>query len=557
MKKVISCLLIAVFVFSNCIVAKGATKDIDKLYSDAYEAVSKCEYIYTQVSVNSAREAIKKLVGVVDWAVGEFSKKVDMVQHYILVEIVDGIEANKESPVQYGINELRNNINELPVDSWRRSYSSALDIAQNILIKDAVDTTNYYKKDKSNEARIQAKSSLNELRKANNDEIIAFAEKLAKESGITLSELKKLHLTKVLEHDNPLYEYYGIKNNEYIIEVKENSYEEISKCLGKMSVENIGFNVIRQDGESNYSQLEMIIEPSEKNKSALLVISLCNVDDEGEDFLNKNLKYNLKIDEYDSDNIKIDGNLSFTHKENKNLKPPFRLLNDYDFENYDYKTAVTFFNKFIKEVKEYEKLDGKSCILPSSENRSLDDCLFVMEACGAITCKNSGEDVYGNYNETGDSNNGYIHRELKENSKNYRAFRNVKSIEELQAVIDKIDKEVDLINQQYSKIIKNIKGELEYTDEKKISSIVEDIKSKAGINNSNGVKIGFAEKILYEPLEDIGYIYNPKTGDAELRNEDGAYELCTEIIVWKNGIVKSFDYTNDNYNDKWVTINMK
>lgn len=65
-----------------------------------------------------------------------------------------------------------------------------------------------------------------------------------------------------------------------------------------------------------------------------------------------------------------------------------------------------------------------------------------------------------------------------------------------------------------------------------------------------------AASLLFK-FQHIGYIYNPKTGDAELRNEDGAYELCTEIIVWKNGIVKSFDYTNDNYNDKWVTINMK
>lgn len=548
-------MLIVVFILSNCIVAKGSTKDADKLYNEAYKAVNICEREHNQRSVNNARETIKKLVGVADWSIGEFSKKIDKVQHSILVNLVDGILSNRESPSQDDINRLRDIIKLLPVDSWKRTYSSALDVAQNVIIKNAVDAVNFYKKDKSNESKREAKYCLNELRISNNDEVSEFAQKLAKEGEIILPELKRINATKILEHDNSLYEYYGLTDNEYIIEVKEKSYEEISKCLGTIPVEDIKFNITREDGTTSFSNLQMIIEPSEKNKSALLVIGVYNLHEEDhkdESFLRENSKYYLELGGHLGENIKFQCDASFKHKGNKNLRPPFNATHDYKNDN-------EIFNEFISRVKEYEKLDKECCILPSAKDKDLDGYLSLLKEKGAINCKNLRLDVYGNYNEDGDSHNEYIYKESKNNSKSYRAFRNITSIKELQAVIDKIDKEIYLMKEQYSIILENTEDDLEYRGEKKISSIVEDIKLKAGIdkNNTNGLKIGFYEKGVYEPIEDVGYMYNSTTGDGELRNGDKNYRFNTELIVWKNGIVMSYNYDSNLCQDKWVTISTK
>lgn len=69
----------------------------------------------------------------------------------------------------------------------------------------------------------------------------------------------------------------------------------------------------------------------------------------------------------------------------------------------------------------------------------------------------------------------------------------MKSIKELQDVIDEIDKNIDLMEEQYYKISYNTEERLEYSGEEEISYIIKDIKSKAGIdeNDEAGVNIGF------------------------------------------------------------------
>ena len=57
----------------------AATKDINALYKEAYDATNTCLKVRTQQSVKNARQAISKLPKNITWAIGEFSKQVDSV----------------------------------------------------------------------------------------------------------------------------------------------------------------------------------------------------------------------------------------------------------------------------------------------------------------------------------------------------------------------------------------------------------------------------------------------------------------------------------------------
>lgn len=150
----------------------GAT-DVNKLYSSAFEAVTKCQNDKSQKSVNEAREKINALFGTgAEWAVGEFSKQVDWIQHPILVKIVDGIARNQKNPTQADINDIKACIVDLPNDSWKRDYGSALDKAQQTLINAANSLVEKFISSKMENDKIAAMEKLNELKSATNNKSV-------------------------------------------------------------------------------------------------------------------------------------------------------------------------------------------------------------------------------------------------------------------------------------------------------------------------------------------------------------------------------------------------
>ena len=198
-------------------------------------------------------------------------------------------------------------------------------------------------------------------------------------------------------------------------------------------------------------------------------------------------------------------------------------------------------------VKGYNSLKGESCIEEYNNYRDLDTYLKVLVDQGAITCENIDKNAYGMYKENGDKQNGDIYRKDQWSSKNYEAFRNVSSIKELQAVINKIDKEYNLLKKQYNKIATGSTGGFLFEGEKNISSIIKTIKTKASIDEkeAEGIKIGFYDKEIYNSAIDVGYVYNSKTGDWDLGKGYESYGLSPELIVWKNGMVLTG--THENY----------
>lgn len=544
MKKVISGLLIVVIVLCNCIVAKGDAKNIDKLYADAFNSVVKCERERTQSSVNSAREAIKKLIGTVDWAVGEFSKKVDKIQHPILVEIVDGIQDSQDLPFQWQINGIRKLINDLPVPQWRSTYSSALDVAQNELIKRTVDWVNMYKAEKSYEYELDAREYLQQLAISNSADVVNFSKTLAKEAGITLQEISPIHITKIIEHNNPIYKQYGLTNNEFVMEVSGKTVQEVKESLYEFIMGSYSLNIVSDDGERIHCEVSMVIEPSEKSKSPLIVMSINkyydSVGNSKPEFLKDGSRYELNVDWYSEEIFKFDCPMYFIYEKNYSLRPQIDDCYDYNKSNEE------ILNDFMGIVKSYNSLKGESCVQEYNNYRDLEVYLEVLMDKGAITCENIDKNAYGMYKENGDKQDGYVYRRDQWSSKNYEAFRNVSSIKELQAVINKIDKEYNLLKKQYNKIGACSTGGFLFEGEKNISSIIKTIKTKASIDEkeAEGIKIGFYDKGIYNSAIDVGYVYNSKTGDWDLRKGYETYGLSPELIVWKNGMVVTSTYEN-------------
>lgn len=113
---------------------------IDKLYSLVYSSIVDVKNVKTQKAINEARTAIAALRGTdASFFIGEFSKQVDLVQHPLLVKIVQAIEEAQASVKQSDINLAKAAIDpELPAQ-WRSSYSSAIDRIQQKLMKDALE----------------------------------------------------------------------------------------------------------------------------------------------------------------------------------------------------------------------------------------------------------------------------------------------------------------------------------------------------------------------------------------------------------------------------------
>ncbi|MDI9216995.1 hypothetical protein [Clostridium tertium] len=130
--------------------AMAATNtNVDALYKAAYQATQKALTEKTQAAVNEARTAIKALPANMDWAIGEFSKQVDTVQHPILVNIVNSIKKAEKEPTQANINAAKKAIPAELTPVWKNSYSSAVDKLQQDLQKRTLDAVKKAEADKT------------------------------------------------------------------------------------------------------------------------------------------------------------------------------------------------------------------------------------------------------------------------------------------------------------------------------------------------------------------------------------------------------------------------
>ncbi len=150
---------------------------INQLYKDAYDATQNAISNRSQYSINLAREAIIKLKGtsVESWAMTEFSKQVDTVQHPYLVKIVNSINKAEESLLQRDIDEARLTIDKDLPDVWRYSYSSGIDKIQQRMMDTAEDLLDKAKASNQEEDIQAAKEMLLDISTASNNDISRWA----------------------------------------------------------------------------------------------------------------------------------------------------------------------------------------------------------------------------------------------------------------------------------------------------------------------------------------------------------------------------------------------
>jgi hypothetical protein len=183
-KVLVSSALSVAFILSSFDTVLAAS-NADTLYANAYNSVIACQSSYTQQSINGARNAIKNLKGTeASWAIGEFSKQVDGVQQKLFEEFMGYLFDSNHKPrisvPQQDINRARDLVNSFATYEgnapYVRSWSSAVDEYQNIIIKEVVSLLNKAEETNKSEDIIAAKNGVSTLLTANNNpSVIDFA----------------------------------------------------------------------------------------------------------------------------------------------------------------------------------------------------------------------------------------------------------------------------------------------------------------------------------------------------------------------------------------------
>lgn len=158
--------IIALSITTN--VVKADTINTDMLYKNAYQATQQALTEKTQASVNAARIEIRKLPKNLHWAVGEFSKKIDTIQHPILVRIVDSIKKAETNPTQSNINAAKKSIPAELTPVFKNSYSSAVDKIQGSLQSRAIDLVKKAENTKTSVSVTAARVVVNDILTADN-----------------------------------------------------------------------------------------------------------------------------------------------------------------------------------------------------------------------------------------------------------------------------------------------------------------------------------------------------------------------------------------------------
>lgn len=204
------CVMILLLFLSNTV--KADTINVDMLYKNAYQTTQKALTEKTQASVNEARKAIKALPAKLDWAIGEFSKKVDTVQQPILVNIVNSIKTAEKTPNQTNINKAKKAIPAELTPIWKNSYSAAVDKIQAGLQTKALNLVKTAESSKTSTAINNARIVVNDILTADSVGIRNWAKVLSNRLDaikvIQTSELK-VHYIDVGQADGILIENNG------------------------------------------------------------------------------------------------------------------------------------------------------------------------------------------------------------------------------------------------------------------------------------------------------------------------------------------------------------
>ncbi len=176
------CVLFLLNTFTNAI---AAAPSADKLYANAFEAVTLCKNSYTQESINKARYAINQLKGSsASWAIGEFSKQTDMVQQKLFEDFMgllfDKNNQPKASIPQTDVNKARDLVISFDTYEGNKPYtaawSSAVDKYQQMLMADVLKLVTNAESTKKINDIATAKQGVNSLLTAkNNQGVINFA----------------------------------------------------------------------------------------------------------------------------------------------------------------------------------------------------------------------------------------------------------------------------------------------------------------------------------------------------------------------------------------------
>lgn len=144
-----------------------AATNVDLLYKNAYTATNNALKETTQGSINIARAEVKKLPINLNWAIGEFSKQLDSLQHPILSTIILSIKLAETNLIQANIDQAKSSIpNELyPI--WKNSYSSAIDKLQQKLQIKALNALKKAENEKTEESIKLAEQLISELMSSN------------------------------------------------------------------------------------------------------------------------------------------------------------------------------------------------------------------------------------------------------------------------------------------------------------------------------------------------------------------------------------------------------
>lgn len=198
---VLAALLLASFI--STLPVKAATINVNQLYANAYNATAATLSVKTQISVNSARTAIDALKGTsAAFAIGEFSKKVDTIQHPILVMAVNAITLAQTTSTQANINNAKASIDPDMPAAWRNAYSAAVDVVEQKLINAALDAYTTASQSKLQADVDIASTKLAELKTATNSTVVTWATQIQSQitaiqvqPGIKLGTLGSVSIT--------------------------------------------------------------------------------------------------------------------------------------------------------------------------------------------------------------------------------------------------------------------------------------------------------------------------------------------------------------------------
>lgn len=161
----------------NTATVKAATlSELDIIYANAYNATVNAMTVKTQKSVNEARGKIALIPKNLDWAIGEFSKQVDKIQHPIFVTAYEAIVKAQATPTQANINAAKAAIDpDMPI-FYRGSYSTAVDVIQQGLMKNAVDAYNKAVESMLQEDIDEANKLFDEIKTSADSSIVAWVD---------------------------------------------------------------------------------------------------------------------------------------------------------------------------------------------------------------------------------------------------------------------------------------------------------------------------------------------------------------------------------------------